>query len=162
MLAFLLTANSVWVWPAPCQRPVIRLWCQRLQFCKELHEILWWLCKNPGVSTRKPYLLVFIPLNFSIRSDTLYFILFYFTHDGKHTFVQAKINMIFLLYNRNIIMRELAPQFQIPWSIPLEAEDIPIVPTTSGTMYVLKNQKTNITSVNKQQSLVSSTLLTES
>ena len=36
----------------------------------------------------------------------------------------------------NIIMRELAPQFQIPWSIPLEAEDIPIVPTTSGTMYV--------------------------
>lgn len=33
-------------------------------------------------------------------------------------------------------MRELAPQFQIPWSIPLEAEDIPIVPTTSGTMYV--------------------------
>ncbi|OXB56840.1 hypothetical protein ASZ78_005752 [Callipepla squamata] len=34
----------------------------------------------------------------------------------------------------NIIMRELAPQFQIPWSIPLEAEDIPIVPTTSGTI----------------------------
>lgn len=38
------------------------------------------------------------------------------------------------LFFRNIIMRELAPQFQIPWSIPLEAEDIPIVPTTSGTM----------------------------
>lgn len=35
---------------------------------------------------------------------------------------------------RNIVMRELAPQFQIPWSIPTEAEDIPIVPTTSGTM----------------------------
>lgn len=35
-------------------------------------------------------------------------------------------------------MRELAPQFQIPWSIPLEAEDIPIVPTTSGTMCVYK------------------------
>uniref|UniRef100_A0A8C3IN85 Inositol hexakisphosphate and diphosphoinositol-pentakisphosphate kinase n=1 Tax=Chrysemys picta bellii TaxID=8478 RepID=A0A8C3IN85_CHRPI len=34
----------------------------------------------------------------------------------------------------NIIMRELAPQFQIPWSIPTEAEDIPIVPTTSGTI----------------------------
>lgn len=34
----------------------------------------------------------------------------------------------------NIVMRELAPQFHIPWSIPLEAEDIPIVPTTSGTM----------------------------
>lgn len=36
--------------------------------------------------------------------------------------------------SRNTIMRELAPQFQIPWSIPTEAEDIPIVPTTSGTM----------------------------
>ncbi|EDL28046.1 histidine acid phosphatase domain containing 2A, isoform CRA_a [Mus musculus] len=35
----------------------------------------------------------------------------------------------------NTIMRELAPQFQIPWSIPTEAEDIPIVPTTSGTMF---------------------------
>ncbi|XP_067320617.1 inositol hexakisphosphate and diphosphoinositol-pentakisphosphate kinase 2 isoform X9 [Anolis sagrei] len=38
----------------------------------------------------------------------------------------------------NIVMRELAPQFQIPWSIPLEAEDIPIVPTTSGTMMELR------------------------
>ncbi|XP_051972228.1 inositol hexakisphosphate and diphosphoinositol-pentakisphosphate kinase 2 isoform X2 [Xyrauchen texanus] len=38
----------------------------------------------------------------------------------------------------NIIMRELAPQFQIPWSIPLEAEDIPIVPTTCGTMMELR------------------------
>ncbi|XP_063820151.1 inositol hexakisphosphate and diphosphoinositol-pentakisphosphate kinase 2 [Pseudophryne corroboree] len=38
----------------------------------------------------------------------------------------------------NIIMRELAPQFNIPWSIPLEAEDIPIVPTTSGTMMELR------------------------
>ncbi|XP_045549729.1 inositol hexakisphosphate and diphosphoinositol-pentakisphosphate kinase 2 isoform X15 [Salmo salar] len=38
----------------------------------------------------------------------------------------------------NIIMRELAPQFSIPWSIPLEAEDIPIVPTTSGTMMELR------------------------
>lgn len=38
----------------------------------------------------------------------------------------------------NIIMRELAPQFQIPWSIPAEAEDIPIVPTTSGTMMELR------------------------
>ncbi|XP_064786529.1 inositol hexakisphosphate and diphosphoinositol-pentakisphosphate kinase 1-like isoform X5 [Oncorhynchus masou masou] len=35
----------------------------------------------------------------------------------------------------NMVMRELAPQFHIPWSIPMEAEDIPIVPTTSGTMY---------------------------
>ncbi|XP_036155332.1 inositol hexakisphosphate and diphosphoinositol-pentakisphosphate kinase 1 isoform X13 [Myotis myotis] len=38
----------------------------------------------------------------------------------------------------NTIMRELAPQFQIPWSIPTEAEDIPIVPTTSGTMMELR------------------------
>lgn len=46
------------------------------------------------------------------------------------------LDLFFILnsYFRNIIMRELAPQFQIPWSIPLEAEDIPIVPTTSGTM----------------------------
>ncbi|KAG7271749.1 hypothetical protein CRUP_032652 [Coryphaenoides rupestris] len=35
----------------------------------------------------------------------------------------------------NIVMREMAPQFHIPWSIPTEAEDIPIVPTTSGTMF---------------------------
>uniref|UniRef100_A0A8C3VSY0 Inositol hexakisphosphate and diphosphoinositol-pentakisphosphate kinase n=1 Tax=Catagonus wagneri TaxID=51154 RepID=A0A8C3VSY0_9CETA len=39
---------------------------------------------------------------------------------------------------KNTIMRELAPQFQIPWSIPMEAEDIPIVPTTSGTMMELR------------------------
>ncbi|XP_041444199.1 inositol hexakisphosphate and diphosphoinositol-pentakisphosphate kinase 1 isoform X2 [Xenopus laevis] len=38
----------------------------------------------------------------------------------------------------NIIMREMAPQFHIPWSIPTEAEDIPIVPTTSGTMMELR------------------------
>ncbi|XP_041082628.1 inositol hexakisphosphate and diphosphoinositol-pentakisphosphate kinase 2-like isoform X6 [Polyodon spathula] len=38
----------------------------------------------------------------------------------------------------NIMMRELAPQFHIPWSIPTEAEDIPIVPTTSGTMMELR------------------------
>lgn len=37
-------------------------------------------------------------------------------------------------------MRELAPQFHIPWSIPMEAEDIPIVPTTSGSMYVLETR----------------------
>ncbi|XP_057692367.1 inositol hexakisphosphate and diphosphoinositol-pentakisphosphate kinase 2-like isoform X7 [Corythoichthys intestinalis] len=39
---------------------------------------------------------------------------------------------------RNMVMRELAPQFHIPWSIPMEAEDIPIVPTTSGTMMELR------------------------
>ncbi|KAM8892590.1 inositol hexakisphosphate and diphosphoinositol-pentakisphosphate kinase 1 isoform 2-T2 [Spinachia spinachia] len=38
----------------------------------------------------------------------------------------------------NMVMRELAPLFHIPWSIPLEAEDIPIVPTTSGTMMELR------------------------
>ncbi|XP_055047961.1 inositol hexakisphosphate and diphosphoinositol-pentakisphosphate kinase 1 isoform X15 [Misgurnus anguillicaudatus] len=38
----------------------------------------------------------------------------------------------------NMVMRELAPQFHIPWSIPMEAEDIPIVPTTSGTMMELR------------------------
>ncbi|KAK0153396.1 Inositol hexakisphosphate and diphosphoinositol-pentakisphosphate kinase 1 [Merluccius polli] len=38
----------------------------------------------------------------------------------------------------NLVMRELAPQFNIPWSIPMEAEDIPIVPTTSGTMMELR------------------------
>ncbi|XP_041074205.1 inositol hexakisphosphate and diphosphoinositol-pentakisphosphate kinase 2-like isoform X9 [Polyodon spathula] len=38
----------------------------------------------------------------------------------------------------NIMMRELAPQFHIPWSIPTEAEDVPIVPTTSGTMMELR------------------------
>ncbi|XP_061414640.1 inositol hexakisphosphate and diphosphoinositol-pentakisphosphate kinase 2-like isoform X10 [Lethenteron reissneri] len=38
----------------------------------------------------------------------------------------------------NIIMRELGSQFHIPWSIPTEAEDIPIVPTTSGTMMELR------------------------
>uniref|UniRef100_A0A8C3RCL6 Inositol hexakisphosphate and diphosphoinositol-pentakisphosphate kinase n=1 Tax=Cyanoderma ruficeps TaxID=181631 RepID=A0A8C3RCL6_9PASS len=43
-----------------------------------------------------------------------------------------------LISSRNIIMRELAPQFHIPWSIPTEAEDIPIVPTTSGTMMELR------------------------
>uniref|UniRef100_A0A8C1TK02 Inositol hexakisphosphate and diphosphoinositol-pentakisphosphate kinase n=1 Tax=Cyprinus carpio TaxID=7962 RepID=A0A8C1TK02_CYPCA len=38
----------------------------------------------------------------------------------------------------NMVMRELAPQLHIPWSIPMEAEDIPIVPTTSGTMMELR------------------------
>ncbi|XP_076801745.1 inositol hexakisphosphate and diphosphoinositol-pentakisphosphate kinase 2-like isoform X2 [Clavelina lepadiformis] len=38
----------------------------------------------------------------------------------------------------NIIMRDLAPQFHIPWSIPTDAEDIPFVPTTSGTMMELR------------------------
>lgn len=49
---------------------------------------------------------------------------------GSFTFTQ----LLRVSPSRNTIMRELAPQFQIPWSIPTEAEDIPIVPTTSGTM----------------------------
>lgn len=31
-------------------------------------------------------------------------------------------------------MRELAPQYDIPWSVPTDAEYMPIVPTTSGSM----------------------------
>ncbi|XP_042587903.1 inositol hexakisphosphate and diphosphoinositol-pentakisphosphate kinase 2 [Cyprinus carpio] len=42
------------------------------------------------------------------------------------------------LVYKSKISRISAPQFQIPWSIPLEAEDIPIVPTTSGTMMELR------------------------
>lgn len=38
----------------------------------------------------------------------------------------------------NLIMRELAPQYDIPWSIPGDAEYIPIVPTTSGYMMELR------------------------
>uniref|UniRef100_UPI0035901EFF inositol hexakisphosphate and diphosphoinositol-pentakisphosphate kinase 2-like isoform X4 n=1 Tax=Myxine glutinosa TaxID=7769 RepID=UPI0035901EFF len=38
----------------------------------------------------------------------------------------------------NIVMRELGSQFHLPWTIPTEAEDIPIVPTTSGTMMELR------------------------
>ncbi|XP_078606082.1 inositol hexakisphosphate and diphosphoinositol-pentakisphosphate kinase 2-like isoform X7 [Branchiostoma floridae x Branchiostoma japonicum] len=38
----------------------------------------------------------------------------------------------------NMIMKALAPRLSIPWSIPLEEEDIPIVPTTSGTMMELR------------------------
>lgn len=57
------------------------------------------------------------------------------TFELKFTFAL----LVFCL-TRNMVMRELAPQLHIPWSIPMEAEDIPIVPTTSGTMYVLKNK----------------------
>ncbi|KAJ0069440.1 hypothetical protein NL108_006041, partial [Boleophthalmus pectinirostris] len=38
----------------------------------------------------------------------------------------------------NLVMRELAPQLHLPWSLPMESEDIPIVPTTSGTMMELR------------------------
>jgi inositol hexakisphosphate/diphosphoinositol-pentakisphosphate kinase len=36
----------------------------------------------------------------------------------------------------NIIMKEVAPLRQIPYSVSYKAEDPPIVPTTLGTMYV--------------------------
>ncbi|XP_064645271.1 inositol hexakisphosphate and diphosphoinositol-pentakisphosphate kinase 2-like isoform X5 [Lineus longissimus] len=38
----------------------------------------------------------------------------------------------------NMIMRRLAPQLSIPWSIAFQPEDIPIVPTTYGTMMELR------------------------
>ncbi|TRY56159.1 hypothetical protein DNTS_015275, partial [Danionella cerebrum] len=56
-----------------------------------------------------------------------------------HSFV-CDVNGFSFVKNsmKNMVMRELAPQFHIPWSIPMEAEDIPIVPTTSGTMMELR------------------------
>ena len=41
------------------------------------------------------------------------------------------------LFNRTMIMRALAPQLHIPWVLGSAPEDIPVVPTTSGSMYVL-------------------------
>lgn len=38
----------------------------------------------------------------------------------------------------NMILRELAPTLHIPYSITYQAEDVPIVPTTSGTMMELR------------------------
>ncbi|XP_077993312.1 inositol hexakisphosphate and diphosphoinositol-pentakisphosphate kinase 2-like [Glandiceps talaboti] len=38
----------------------------------------------------------------------------------------------------NLVMRELAPQYDIPWNIPMEVEEVPYVPTTSGTMMELR------------------------
>ena len=36
----------------------------------------------------------------------------------------------------NLVLRRLAPTLHIPYSITFQAEDLPIVPTTSGTMWV--------------------------
>lgn len=38
----------------------------------------------------------------------------------------------------NLIMREIAPHYDIPWSVPTDADYIPIVPTTSGYMMELR------------------------
>ncbi|CAH1790258.1 unnamed protein product [Owenia fusiformis] len=38
----------------------------------------------------------------------------------------------------NLVLRNLAPQLSIPWSITFQPEDIPIVPTTYGTMMELR------------------------
>lgn len=34
----------------------------------------------------------------------------------------------------NMILRELAPTLDIPWSVPFQLDDPPIVPTTFGKM----------------------------
>ncbi|XP_035783235.1 inositol hexakisphosphate and diphosphoinositol-pentakisphosphate kinase-like isoform X9 [Anopheles albimanus] len=38
----------------------------------------------------------------------------------------------------NMILRELAPQLHIPWSVPFQLDDPPIVPTTFGKMMELR------------------------
>ena len=38
----------------------------------------------------------------------------------------------------NMILRELAPQLQIPWTMPFQLDDPPIVPTTVGKMMELR------------------------
>ena len=42
--------------------------------------------------------------------------------------------MYLFTVDRNTILRQLAPQLHIPYSITFQPEDIPIVPTTFGTM----------------------------
>ena len=37
----------------------------------------------------------------------------------------------------NMILRELAPKLNIPWTMPFQLDDPPIVPTTVGKMYVV-------------------------
>ncbi|XP_070536718.1 inositol hexakisphosphate and diphosphoinositol-pentakisphosphate kinase 2-like [Ptychodera flava] len=39
----------------------------------------------------------------------------------------------------HLIMRELAPQYNIPWNIPIEEEEVPYVPTTSGSVMELRS-----------------------
>uniref|UniRef100_A0A182KED1 Inositol hexakisphosphate and diphosphoinositol-pentakisphosphate kinase n=1 Tax=Anopheles christyi TaxID=43041 RepID=A0A182KED1_9DIPT len=38
----------------------------------------------------------------------------------------------------NMVLRELAPQLHIPWSVPFQLDDPPIVPTTFGKMMELR------------------------
>ena len=38
----------------------------------------------------------------------------------------------------NMILRELSPQLQIPWNMPYQLDDPPIVPTTVGKMMELR------------------------
>lgn len=38
----------------------------------------------------------------------------------------------------NMILRELAPTLHIPWSVPFQLDDPPIVPTTFGKMMELR------------------------
>ena len=37
-----------------------------------------------------------------------------------------------------MILRELSPQLQIPWNMPFQLDDPPIVPTTVGKMMELR------------------------
>ena len=54
-----------------------------------------------------------------------------------HSFIHSFI-IIHSLYDcSNMVLRQLAPQLHIPYSITFQPEDIPIVPTTYGTMWVL-------------------------
>ena len=54
-----IAANCVWLRSPPCQRTLLRLWCQRFQFCEELDEVLWRLCQDPRV----PRLFFIFPVN---------------------------------------------------------------------------------------------------
>lgn len=57
-----IAANCVWLRSPPCQRTLLRLWCQRFQFCEELDEVLWRLCQDPRV----PRLFFIIPVIWTI------------------------------------------------------------------------------------------------
>lgn len=47
----------------------------------------------------------------------------------------------------NMILRELAPTLHIPWSVPFQLDDPPIVPTTFGKMLVKLRFSTIISNV---------------
>ncbi|KAK6619993.1 hypothetical protein RUM44_006393 [Polyplax serrata] len=50
----------------------------------------------------------------------------------------------------NMILRELAPTLDIPWSVPFQLDDPPIVPTTFGKMYVCKTVTERIPSAKEK------------